>query len=63
MLACLYNLAINGVYEDLTNPLASNGVEQCLETYNNVVTLNQDSYMRMSKLIVHIVTTLFIPSL
>lgn len=49
VLACFYVLSINGVYEDLSSPQASAGVEQCLAVYNNIVTFNQQSYLLISK--------------
>lgn len=49
VLGCFFGLAVNGVFEDLTMPQASSGVEQCLPAYNNVVTLHRDSYLLMSK--------------
>ena len=49
VLGCFYSLSINGVYEDLRLPQASTGVEQCLAVYNNIVTLEQNSYLLMRK--------------
>ena len=48
-LGCFYTLSINGVYEDLRYPQASNGVEECLAVYNNIAALHQDSYLIMCK--------------
>ena len=48
--ACFDTLSVNGIHQDLRSPQASVGVEQCLESYSNVVTLYQDSYLLMSML-------------
>lgn len=49
ILGCFYTLSVNGVYEDLRFPQASTGVEQCLGVYNNIASLQQDSYLIICK--------------
>lgn len=51
VLACFYALSVNGVYEDLSSPQASAGVGKCLAVYKNIVTLYQQSYLLISKLL------------
>ena len=52
LLACFPSLSVNGVFENLTNPQASSGQEQCLAVYNNLATLQRDAYLLMCKYIV-----------
>lgn len=49
ILACFHSISVNGVFEDLSQPQASSGAEQCLAVYNNLVTLQQNAYMVLCK--------------